>query len=393
MATALLIIIYLAFISLGLPDSVLGSAWPVMQDDLQASFDQAGLIALFVSGSTIVSSLMTSIVVRRFGTAIVTLVSVLLTAGALMGFAYSPSLIWLIVFAIPLGLGAGAVDASLNDYVANHYKANHMSWLHCFWGVGATAGPIIMAAYLTGAGWSAGYMAISLIQFSLVIILFLTLPLWRHNQTGLATTDATNADNLAQKPIGKNGVRLAMLSFLFYCGVETTMGLWGSSFLVNVRHMDPAEAAGWVSSYYAGITLGRLLTGFITMRVSSRDLIRAGQVIIIIGVLLFLLPLPIYLTITGFMLVGLGCAPIFPCMLHETPVRFGREHSQKIMGYQMAAAYTGSTFLPPALGWIAGQTTIAIFPFFIAAYALMMLLSSERINHLSTLANRVNRAQ
>jgi len=383
MATALLVIIYLAFISLGLPDSVLGAAWPIMQHDLNAYFDQAGIISLCVSGSTIASSLMTSAVVKRFGSGVVTLVSTFFTAGALLGYSFAPSFIWLIILGIPLGLGGGAVDATLNNYVANHYRASHMSWLHCFWGVGATIGPIIMSTFLDEGAWRSGYTTIAIIQFSLVAILLLSLPIWRRMNGG-AHSDQASEDVAAsgEAALGNNGVRLAMLSFLFYCGVETTMGLWGSSFLVNVREMDAAAAAGWVSTYYGGITLGRLISGFITLRVTSRTLIRVGQSIVIIGTLLFLLPLPIGFTITGFMLVGIGCAPIFPCMLHETPARFGRERSQKIMGYQMAAAYTGATFLPPLLGWIAGRTTIAIFPFFIVAYALIMLLSSERINQL-----------
>jgi len=383
MATALLVIIYLAFISLGLPDSVLGSAWPIMQHDLNASFEQAGIISLFVAGSTIASSLLTSAVVKRFGAGVVTLLSTFLTAGALLGFSAAPSFIWLIILAIPLGLGGGAVDAALNNYVANHYRASHMSWLHSFWGVGATLGPIIMSAYLVDGAWRTGYLTIAIIQFSLVAVLLLSLPLWRRmNRSDSMNNTKDEVAATSRAPLGKHGISLAMSSFLFYCGVEATMGLWGSSFLVNVKQMDAAAAAGWVSTYYGGITLGRFISGFITLRVSSRTLIRVGQILVLIGTLLFLLPLPIACTITGFMLVGIGCAPIFPCMLHETPARFGRERSQKIMGYQMAAAYTGATLLPPLLGWIAGRTTIAIFPYFIAVYALVMLLSSERINQL-----------
>lgn len=380
MATALLVIIYLAFISLGLPDSILGSAWPIMQESLGASFEQAGIIAFFISGCTIASSLLTATFVRRFGTSIVTLVSVLLTAGALLGFSFAPSFIWLLVFAIPLGLGGGAVDASLNDYVANHYKANHMSWLHCFWGVGATAGPLIMAVYLRDGAWRSGYLTISIIQFGLAFILLISLPLWTRMRNGSSLVSSTIDGSETRQPLGNNAVWLSMLSFLVYCGIETTLGLWGSSYLVNIRQIAPAEAAGWVSTYFAGITVGRLITGFITMRVSSRLLIRYGQLIVLIGTLLFLLPLPTFFTISGYILIGFGLAPIFPCMLHETPARFGRARSQKIMGYQMAAAYTGSTLLPPALGWIAGQTSIIILPFFICAYGIIMLLSSERIN-------------
>ncbi|WP_123041432.1 MFS transporter [Cohnella candidum] len=386
MATFFLIIIYMAFISLGLPDSLLGSAWPVMQGQLGASIDTAGAISMAIAGCTIFSSLFSGVVIQRFGTGLVTLVSVALTAGALLGFSHSPSVFWLILCSIPLGLGAGAVDAGLNSYVAAHYKAHHMSWLHCFWGVGATLGPIIMARYIdAGNAWRDGYLAISGIQGALVLLLFLTLPLWRkvHATAGHPVENervpAQEAGG-AESPVKRKGLKWSLMSFLFYCGAEATVGLWGSSYLVHVKDMDAAAAAQWVSLYYAGITVGRFITGFVTFKVSNKTLIRTGQWFAVAGALLVLLPLPAPLLLTGFIMIGLGLAPIFPCMLHETPVRFGQERSQKIMGYQMALAYTGSTLLPPLLGWLAAQTTIGIFPFFVAGYILFMLAASERIN-------------
>ncbi|WP_299091587.1 sugar MFS transporter [uncultured Metabacillus sp.] len=395
MTTFLLIIIYLAFISLGLPDSLLGAAWPVMQSDYGAPLETAGFLFMTIAGGTIISSLASGKILKRFGTGNVTFVSVLMTAAALLGFHFAPSIIWLIICAIPLGLGAGAVDAGLNDYVATHYKAHHMSWLHCFWGVGATLGPIIMAQFISeGNSWRNGYFVISGIQFALVVILLFTLPLWNRvtKNSNLTLTEETedskgviNAEDAEDvKPLQIKGVKLALASFLFYCGVEATMGLWGSSFLVNVKGLSAATAAGWVSFYYAGITIGRFITGFITFKMTNRTLIQLGQIIALIGAVILILPLPSIFSLIGFIIVGLGLAPIFPCMLHETPTRFGKKHSQTIMGYQMAIAYTGTTFMPPLLGFIATHSTIGIFPFCIVVFVAAMLLSSQKLNSLLT---------
>ncbi|OAB44845.1 MFS transporter [Paenibacillus antarcticus] len=392
MATFFLIIIYLAFISLGLPDSLLGSAWPVMSVDLNASLGTAGIISMVIAGSTIVSSLLSGTVLKRFGTGKVTLVSCIMTAVALLGFAWSPSFMWLVICAIPLGIGAGSVDAGLNNYVAIHYKAHHMSWLHCFWGVGATLGPMIMASSISGNNlWRQGYLIVAGVQFILVVILFVTLPLWdkvakrSHVINAESELEAMNQelDQIAEntKPWNIKGVKLAMLTFLFYCGIEASMGLWGSSFLVNIKYLPAATAAQWVSWFYIGITVGRMITGFITFKMSSRMLIRYGQLIALFGTVLLVLPFPPILSLIGFTVVGLGLAPIFPCMLHETPARFGKKKAQSIMGFQMAAAYTGSTLIPPLLGLLATNMNISIFPWFVSIFAIAMLLCTERLNH------------
>lgn len=392
MATFLLVIIYLAFISLGLPDSLLGVAWPVMQTDFNAPLDTAGFLFMTIAGSTIISSIVSGRLLKQFGTGNVTFVSCLMTACALLGFHFSPSVVWLFLCAIPLGLGAGAVDAGLNDYVATHYKAHHMSWLHSFWGVGATLGPVLMAQFISGQqSWKSGYLTIAGIQFLLVIILLLTLPLWKKvtengpsgvsEDQGLTKNVSKQLEDIEnKKPIQIKGVKLALLSFLFYCGVEATMGLWGSSFLVDEKGLPVAVAAQWVSLYYGGITVGRFITGFITFKMNNLTLIRTGQIIALTGAVLLFLPLPSIFALIGFILVGLGLAPIFPCMLHETPARFGKKHSQTIIGYQMAIAYTGSTFIPPLLGFIASKSTIGIFPFCIVVFVAVMLLSSENLN-------------
>jgi fucose permease len=388
MALLLLVIIYLAFISLGLPDSLLGVTWPVMQSDFDAPLETAGLLFMFIAGSTIISSLVSGKILKRFGTGKVTVVSTFMIAAALLGFSFAPSVIWLFLCAIPLGLGAGAIDAGLNDFVATRYKAHHMSWLHSFWGVGATLGPIIMAQFITGENWESGYLTIFGIQFLLVFILLLSLPLWNKVVSNQSTasnevTESLNEESFDEnvKPLQIKGVKLALGSFLLYCGVEATMGLWGSSFLVNVKELPAAVAAQWVSFYYGGITIGRFITGFITFKVNNRTLIRMGQLIALAGAILLILPFPSSFSLVGFIMVGLGLAPIFPCMLHETPTRFGKKHSQTIMGYQMAVAYTGSTFMPPLLGFVAAQSTIGIFPFCIVIFVVAMLLSSESLNN------------
>jgi Fucose permease len=392
MATFFLAIIYLAFISLGIPDSLLGSAWPSMRLDMGASFGFAGVLSMIAAGGTIVSSLASGSLVARVGTGKITLISCCLTAGALLGFSAAPSLIWLVLLVIPLGLGGGAIDAALNHYVADHYKAHHMNWLHCFWGVGATMGPIIMSYFMTEHNsWREGYAAVSMIQFSLAIILLVTLPLWKRVAANREVENREELPDQAASEKGRSagsskagvlrikGVKPTLSAFLFYCGVEATVGLWGASYLVGARDMTAESAAGWISLYYGGITVGRLITGFITLKVHNRVLIRCGQLIAIAGGVLLLLPQP-SLFLAGLVLIGLGLAPIYPGLLHETPARFGKENSAKLMGYQMAVAYTGATFLPPLFGVLAAQTSIVLLPFIALAFLVMMLLSAEKVN-------------
>lgn len=394
MATLFLIIIYLSFISLGLPDSLLGAAWPVMQADYGAPFGVAGVLSMLIAGGTIVSSLASGSILKRLGTGRVTLISCFMTATALLGFYFAPSTAWLMVLAIPLGLGGGSVDAALNNYVATHYKAHHMNWLHCFWGVGATLGPIIMSGFMVEDHlWRQGYLTVALIQFALVVVLLITLPLWKRMEKvqtqsveeGQRTADQFDEGGSTVKPMKMKGVKLTLMTFLFYCGAEATVGLWGSSFLVNVKDLSAAAAAQWVSLYYGGITVGRFISGFVTLKVNNRVLIRSGLLISLAGALLLILPLPTISSLIGFMLIGLGFAPIYPSMLHETPERFGKEQTQKLMGYQMAVAYTGTTLLPPMLGWIAAQTTVAILPLFVTSYIVIMLFGSEKINRIMKL--------
>ncbi|MEK3786309.1 MFS transporter [Paenibacillus sp. FSL K6-1230] len=402
MATWFLIVIYLAFISLGLPDSLLGSAWPVMWPEIGSTLGSAGLISMIIAVGTIISSLASGRMIQLLGTGKITMGSCLLTAVSLLGFSMAPSMLWLIVLAVPLGMGAGAVDAALNHYVADNYKAHHMNWLHCFWGVGATMGPIIMATYLAGEhSWRGGYAAVAIIQFILVVVLLLTLPLWKRvaaareqEQPARSEQDTSlQADAeviLPVKVLRLRGVKPSLFAFLLYCGVETTVGLWGASYLVQSRQVTAEMAAGWISLYYGGITFGRLITGFITLKVQNRHLIRYGQLITVIGGLVLLLPLPASLSIVGFILIGLGLAPIYPGLLHETPARFGREHSAKLMGYQMAVAYSGTTLVPPLFGLLAAQVSTDLFPVVVLILLVLMLFSVEKVNQILKRSNTLH---
>ncbi len=384
----LLALIYLAFISLGLPDSILGVTWPAMQLDWGLRLDAVGLVSMFITGSTIISSLLSGRITKKLGTGKVVLFSCIMTGLALLGMSFVPSYFWLILLAIPLGFGAGSVDAALNGYVAQHFKAHHMNWLHSFWGVGATIGPLIIAGVLTNGGmWRGGYRIISLIQLSLAALLLISLPIWskHHKISNLdIETHCDKEKNHIKKSIFKiKGVSLALATFLFYCAVEVSIGLWGSSFLVNTKGLSIETAASWIAMYYGGITIGRFISGFISFKLSNTQMIRAGIIISFVSALLLLLPLPKEMLFISFMLIGLGLAPIFPSMLHETPRRFGENRAQEIIGFQVAFAYIGSTFLPPLFGVLANITTIKIFPFYIVGGLIIMFLCTEFLTYIS----------
>ena len=353
-----------------------------MQIHLNVPLSGAGLISMIITGGTIISSLLSNRLIKNFGTGKVTFVSVTMTALALLGFSIAPSYIWLCILAIPLGLGAGAVDSGLNNFVALHYKASHMSWLHCFWGVGATTGPLIMSVFISkNNSWWNGYLTIAIIQFSIAFLILLTLPMWKksENPQDFKNYDVEeNKDNF--NPLKLPGVKFVLISFFCYCATEITTGLWGSSYLVNYKGLSPEAAAGWISLFYGGITVGRLISGFATTKLNNKSLIRIGQIICAIGAIILALPLPTFFSMVGLILIGLGCAPIYPSMLHDTPNRFGESASQSIMGFQMACAYIGSTIAPPILGLLASKLSIAIFPFFLLILIITMFICSEKTN-------------
>jgi fucose permease len=337
--TVVLILIYFAFISLGLPDSLLGVSWPAMQTEWGMPLDAAGLIAFVLTANTIVSSLLSSRIIKKIGTGKVTFLSCLLT-GALFGISFSPSYLWLLILAVPLGFGAGSVDVALNNYVALHFKAFHMNWLHSFWGLGATIGPLIMAqSLLHTSSWRSGYRIISIIQLGLAMLLFLSLPLWiKHGRLMQKKNihEPETADKHAERHVLKiKGVPYALATFLLYCGAELSVGLWGSSYLVKVRDIPVETAALWIALYYGGITVGRFLSGFISLKLTNTQMIRSGIIVAFSGIVLLFWSLPDIVLMAAFILIGVGFSPIFPAMIHETPNRFGKQKSQEVIGYQM----------------------------------------------------------
>ncbi len=381
----LIAMIYISFISLGLPDGILGSAWPSMYEGLEVPVSFAGIVTMIISGGTILSALLSERIVSRLGTGLVTAVSVGMTAVALFGFSVSSEFWQLCLWGVPYGLGAGSVDAALNNFVALHYKSRHMSWLHCFWGVGCSVGPYIMSAFLTGGRhWHEGYRTISLIQVVLTAALFISLPLWKKKAAQTFRGEEQKAEPLGLKrTISIRGVKEIAVAFLCYCAIEQTTGLWAVSYVVFEKGIPADIAAGWGAIFYLGITVGRFLNGFLTEKYSDNTLIRTGCIIIGCGVLVMLLPLGNIGAVAGLSLIGLGCAPIYPCFIHATPSRFGAANSQAVIGVQMASAYVGSTFTPPVFGLIAEHISLALLPYFLLVLLILMLLLSERVNLLT----------
>ena len=383
MYSLLLALIYIAFISLGLPDSLLGSAWPVMYEQLEVPISYAGIVTMIIAGGSVISGILSDRLTKKFGAGVVTVTSVMMTAVALMGFSFSDSYILLCLWALPYGFGAGGVDAALNNYVALHYAARHMSWLHCFWGIGATISPYIMGYSLTkGYGWNNGYRFVGILQLILTAILFTSLPLWKRNNNG-DKEDESNSKSLSLIEIlNIRGVKLILAAFFAYCSLESTAGLWASSYLANYRGVDPEIAATFASLFYIGITVGRFLTGFISEKLGDKLLIRYGIGIITAGLIMVLLPLNgNMVALGGIVITGLGCAPIFPAVIHATPSNFGKEHSQSIIGVQMAGAYIGTTFMPMLFGFIADNISIGLYPIYLLVFTLLMALMTEMLNN------------
>ena len=378
----LLIIIYLAFISLGLPDSLLGSAWPTMYQEFSVPVSYAGGLSMIIAAGTIISSLQSDRLTRKLGTGKVTAASVLMTAVALFGFSISHSYAALCLWAVPYGLGAGSVDASLNNYVALHYASRHMSWLHCMWGVGASLGPYIMGYALTGGqGWNMGYRYIAILQIALTAILIFSLPLWENQDN----SDTGQTEKEAAKPLSLRqiikipGAKEIMITFFCYCALEQTTGLWASSYLVLRRGLSAETAAGFASLFYMGITAGRAFSGFLTIKINDTQMIRLGQGFILFGIVLLLLPFGTAGSLFGLILVGLGCAPVYPSIIHSTPEHFGADKSQALIGVQMASAYVGTCFMPPIFGFIANHISVSLFPVYLLAILVLMAVMHEKM--------------
>lgn len=382
MVHLLLAVIYLSFISLGLPDSLLGSAWPSMYGGLGVPVSYSGIISFIISVGTVISSLQSDRLTLRLGTGKVTTLSVAMTALALFGFSVSHSFPALCLWAIPYGLGAGSVDAALNNYVALHYASRHMSWLHCMWGVGASVGPYIMGYALTNrGGWNMGYRYIALMQIVLTAILFLSLPLWknRRDENSASEESGSHQPLSLRQIICIPGAKAVMVTFFCYCAVEQTTGLWASSYLVLHKGISPETAARFASLFFTGITIGRALSGFLTTKLNDTQMVCLGQSVIAIGIAAFLLPIGNIAALSGLILIGLGCAPIYPSIIHATPDHFGADRSLAIIGVQMASAYIGNCLMPPLFGLIAAHIHVSLFPAYLLILLVVMTAAHEKL--------------
>lgn len=375
MVHLLLLIIYLSFVSLGLPDALLGAAWPTMSGELAVPLSYAGGISMIISVHTVVSSLMADRLNRRLGTGKVTAISVGLTAAALFGFSVSREYWQLCLWAIPYGLGAGSVDASLNNYVALHYASRHMSWLHCMWGLGASVGPYLMGLALSvGLGWVGGYRIIALLQLGLTVVLVLSLPLWK--KSAAPSGEAGGSSPGIWRTLKIPGVKNAVLAFACYCAMEQSCMLWAGSYLVLNAGMAEETAAAFAGIYVLGIAVGRLLSGFLTMKLSDKALVRLGEGLVLLGICAMLLRW----VVPGLLLMGLGSAPVYPCMVHATPGHFGREHSQAVIGLQSAGAFAGICAMPPLFGLLAQGFGVSLLPWYLLAILLALAATHEALN-------------
>lgn len=381
----LLLIIYISFISLGLPDALLGVAWPMMQQTWQLPLDAIGLISIISIGATFTSSLMSGFLIKKFGTGKITTISCFMTALSIIGISFVPSYVWLLFIVIPLGFGAGAVDTALNNYVALHFKAHHMNWLHSFWGLGATMGPLIMATSIVKTdSWHLGYRTVGSIQLLLAFILLISLPLWGKHKA-IENEDLDENKKKTGSVFKVKGVPYALFTFIFYCGLEASIGLLGATYLIATKGITASVAASWVALYYGGITVGRFLSGFISMVLTQKQMIRYGIYTVTAGIILIFIPFLHSLTMIGFILSGLGLSPIFPSMTHETPVFFGKEHSQTIIGFQMASANLGIALIPPLFSTIFSVETIWLMPMALLILATGMYLTTSRLYNLKAL--------
>ncbi|MDO4913409.1 MAG: MFS transporter [Bifidobacteriaceae bacterium] len=377
----LLAIIYLTFISLGLPDALLGAAWPQMHVDVHADIAYAGIVSTIICAGTIVSALLSDRMSRRIGAGKLTAFSVGLTAVSLVAFGFASSFWQVLLLAIPYGLGAGGVDAALNNYVAIHYESRHMSWLHCMWGVGASVGPYIISAAMFYQTWRSGYLWIGIIQCVITACIFLSLPLWKRN------ADSDSNQFVESKPltyaqiIRIPGAMAIFIMFFCYCAIESTVGLWATSYMVEVLSISKDTAASLASLFYIGITVGRAISGFLTMRFADSTMIRIGQILLLIGVITIIIPSNNMLTLIAIVCVGLGCAPIYPCVIHSTPVYFGADKSQAIVGIQMACAYAGSMVIPALFGFIVGNGLIGLWPVYVLAILVLMICMHELLRY------------
>ena len=377
MYTLLLAVIYLVFISLGLPDSLLGSGWPTMRLVFDQPLSAAGMVSMIITGGTICSSLLSERLTAKFSTRGVTVASVFLSAAALFGFSVSTRFWMLCLWAVPYGLAAGCIDSAINNYVALHYRSRHMSWLHCFWGVGTVISPCVMSWALRHSGWQLGYRTVALMQLAIGVVLVLTLPVWNIHRDEAQTARAGQVLGI-RGALKIKGAPTLFVGFFAYCGAEGTSILWASSYLAGERGFSAQRAAASAAVLYVGITVGRFVSGFIADKVGDRGMIRLGTGVIAASLAVLALPGGGELgALLGLGLLGLGCAPVYPAIIHATPQNFGAENSQGIIGMQMASAYVGSTLMPPLFGLIANRAGLGWMPLFLALLILLMITMLE----------------
>jgi len=386
----LLVIIFASYMSMGLSDSLLGSTWPSMYVSLGTSEANAGIIMMIMIAGTILACLLNDRAIKKLGTGLVALVSVVLMGTSLFGFSLSRSFAMMCLVAVPFGFSVGSLDAAMTNFVALYYKARHMNWMHCFWSVGASIGPVVMAYCMERLNsWHAGYRVICTIQLAFSAVLLISQPLWKLARRGVETEKRVEQKSLSiTEFLGIPGAKPTLAAVFFYCGIEATAGLWGSTYFVLIRNISPETAARWISFYYIGITLGRFFSGFLTTRLSHDRIVRMSQIIICAGLCAMMIFKSGFPLMVSLFAIGLGCAPIFPNMMHQTPDNFGREYSQAIMGKQMACAYVGALLVPPLFGFIGSRMGYGIFPFFLSAFLLAMVVMTRYINRSTHLNKR-----
>ncbi|WP_039764158.1 MFS transporter [Caldicellulosiruptor sp. F32] len=382
MAILLLAFIYISFISLGLPDSMLGAAWPVIRSDLNLPVYTAGIISLTITCSTVVSSMLNPFIVKKIGTGKIVVISTLFSSIGLFTFSHAPSFVFLGLSAVLIGLGGGSIDAALNNFVALHYQAKHMNWLHSLWGVGTTLGSYIISIFIVyPEGWRKGYLVVSAFQLLLATLFFILLPVWNIYEKDNNNKSSNIRKNERKKSLLFASAAISIITFFFYCAIETTTGLWASSFLVNYKHISPSIAAKGTSSFFFGITIGRILSGFVSMKLSGKKIIRLSLALLFTGIFVLLTDVPQMIYLFGFALIGFGCAPIFPTMMHETPKRFGEDISHIVISMQMAAGYLGSALAPLLFGIVISMIGVYVLPLYLLILLFILTLFTELLNY------------
>ena len=378
MYALLIAVIYLIFISLGLPDSLLGSGWPTMQVAFGVPSSYAGYVSMSISFMTIISALLSPRMIRRFHTKWIVIVSIFLTVMGLIGFSISTSYWMLFLFVIPYGLGAGAIDASVNHYVANNYSGSIMNFLHCFYGVGAVISPNIMALALSKARWNEGYRWTAYIQLAILLVCIISLPLWKRNDDEAEGSEEAGAG--IREAIKVPGVILTLIAFFAYCSGEATCFLWTSSYFAGTKEgLTDGMIASFGSLIFGGLMLGRLISGFVSNRLGDRLLIRIGITVEFVGILMVMLPISNFaLAAVGFVIIGTGMGPVYPAIQHMAPENFGKKYSAAVIGLQMASAYVGSTFMPMVFGNLQQHIGIGIMPFYLLIFAVLNIVMLER---------------